>query len=626
MYPTGLAMVTGTSLISGSGTLFARGTIAISGTVYASLYAPAGSTGTANQQFTFKFPTTSVPIPNINPGTTGTTGSTWYGTFRAPASAYVGGSTATFTYPPAVSGTIAAKSGTRVNNFSGGDFLGSEGTDVVRSLTATGTLNNLALYGDTRLLAVSSTIPVNTYQLTGTAASTVFINNTHCLRNASSVQVMTTGFASATLLATTAASSYMKPPDVPPPPVFQSGTAAIPTQGDWDNGVGLATDGPWINKPDEGMTNGTPGSVATTPYIGSYQVVGASGAPLTTQFSPNRQISSPVMFGSLSVGTDHPWETLLFRPATLPGYHGTYTHPGNPYPGLTSAPTLPDHLLLDLFWMPVVEPYGISEPLATSGKINLNTQIAPFTYITRTTGLNAVLKSVMITALDSSYATSCKGSMTWQGSTSTAKGATWNPGVVSRYPIDPNQTIAQLTGTNTDSNTYPEFARTSHSLAAPNFFVSATQICDVPLIPLVSGTTFGPNATPLSTFWTAKSLTGCNSLDRPYSMIYPRVTTKSNIFTVHVIAQSLKQTPADLANGPNGTGTWTENVDQVTGEVRGAYTIEKYYDPNAGDLSYYKSANSGVVAYKASLDGALNSFEALRGAKWRLLNVKRFGQ
>jgi hypothetical protein len=104
-------------------------------------------------------------------------------------------------------------------------------------------------------------------------------------------------------------------------------------------------------------------------------------------------------------------------------------------------------------------------------------------------------------------------------------------------------------------------------------------------------------------------------------MIYPRVTTKSNIFTVHVIAQSLKQGPTDLANG-----TWTENVDQVTGEVRGAYTIEKYYDPNVDDLSYYPSSRSGPVASLASSDGSLTSTVALRGARWRLLNVKRFGQ
>ena len=62
---------------------------------------------------------------------------------------------------------------------------------------------------------------------------------------------------------------------------------------------------------------------------------------------------------------------------------------------------LRDHLFLDLWTMPVVEPYAISEPFSTAGKVNLNYQIAPFTYITRSTALRAVLKSTRITAIPS---------------------------------------------------------------------------------------------------------------------------------------------------------------------------------------------------------------------------------
>jgi uncharacterized protein (TIGR02600 family) len=325
------------------------------------------------------------------------------------------------------------------------------------------------------------------------------------------------------------------------------------------------------------------------------------------------------MFGSLPVGVDQPWRTLLFRPAALPGYqesgNSSYTHLGN----ANASQALPDHVLLDLFWMPVVEPYGISEPLATSGKINVNTQIAPFTYINRTTGLEAVLKSVMITALNPAPSSTVNfiGSYKTPYFSSQGSGLSNNPTVTTRYPIDTHQTAIQLSGSD-QTNAYPEFGRPIHSGSTPNFFVSADQICDMPLIPI------GYTPSTLYTFWNNNALTGDNSLERPYSMIYPRLTSKSNIFTVHVIAQSLKQVPSDLANG-----TWTENVSQVTGEVRGSYTIEKYYDPNADDLSYYKSASSGVVAYTASSDGAIpttGSTVALRGARWRLLNVKRFGQ
>ena len=143
---------------------------------------------------------------------------------------------------------------------------------------------------------------------------------------------------------------------------------------------------------------------------------------LASLFAPNKMISSPVMFGSLPTGVlaQHPWQTLLFRPAKsyLPGgskgASGSPRHPGaavgangglSPTDGSLPYPpysTLPDHALLDLFWMPIVDPYPISEPFATAGKVNLNYQIAPFTYITRKTALRAVLQSVKITALNPS--------------------------------------------------------------------------------------------------------------------------------------------------------------------------------------------------------------------------------
>ena len=105
-------------------------------------------------------------------------------------------------------------------------------------------------------------------------------------------------------------------------------------------------------------------------------------------------------------------------------------------------------------------------------------------------------------------------------------------------------------------------------------------------------------------------------------MIYPRVTTKSNIFTVHVIAQSLKQTPKDASQ--TGGGIWTEGVDQVTGEYRGSFTVERYYDPNTTDIT--TDTRGTVLPF--SQDGNANSLStaAIRGAKWRTLYVKRFGQ
>ena len=98
-----------------------------------------------------------------------------------------------------------------------------------------------------------------------------------------------------------------------------------------------------------------------------------------------------MIFGSLPVGVNpaipSPGSTLLFcaNPAS-----------GNHYPGWQQPR---DHYLLDLFQMPVVEPYAISVPLATSGKVNLNCQIAPFTYIRRDTALRGALRGTKMTTV-----------------------------------------------------------------------------------------------------------------------------------------------------------------------------------------------------------------------------------
>ncbi len=51
--------------------------------------------------------------------------------------------------------------------------------------------------------------------------------------------------------------------------------------------------------------------------------------------------------------------------------------------------------------MPVVEPYAISQPFTTAGKINLNYQIQPFTSITRATGIYSLMKSTKFVAMGS---------------------------------------------------------------------------------------------------------------------------------------------------------------------------------------------------------------------------------
>ncbi len=603
MYATGLALIPAT------------GPVSISGKVTMTTYGLAGtaaSPGTQLQQFTFNFPSIQAPVPTLWLDSS----NNWYGAFRQNGatsiySATASSGTGTVSYPAALASGTAPKGNYRCGAYAnGGYFLYNTGNDSVRTVTATGPLDKQPLDGDTRLVALAPKIPAsdptqNTFEVTGTPTSTTYNTNTNCFRMGTGDN-WASGYTSGSFVAGytggTSGSFGGFGPDIPPfnnysakaipGLILSGGTSALAGTADWDNGEGLVADGPWINKPDEGMT---PSSSSTVPYIGNYTVMQQYGAPMTTLFSPNRQLSSPVMFGSLPVGFNSPWQTLLFRPASLPGYHGTYTHPGNANPTLNP----PDHLLLDLFWMPIVEPWSISGPLSTSGKINLNTQIAPFTYITRTTGMRAVLKSVMVTALNPSVNNFTKGYKTSGGVAA----------ATTRYPIDADQTLNQLITNSTAF--YPVFNRTSNSARLPNFFVSASQICDVPLIPL------GSTSSTLSTFWTTNSLTGDNSVERPYSMIYPRVTTKSNTFTVHVRAQSVQQ-------AVNGTpGVWREDRDQVTGEYRGAFTIEKYYDPNTANIT---DSQGNALANTEDANLSAHPDAAVRGTRWRLVYTKQFGQ
>jgi uncharacterized protein (TIGR02600 family) len=264
-------------------------------------------------------------------------------------------------------------------------------------------------------------------------------------------------------------------------------------------------------------------------------------------FSPNRQVPSPVVFGSLSTGVIRglPWQTLLFCPNPA----AKSAHPGFQSP--------PDHLLLDLFAMPVVEPYAISEPFSTAGKVNLNFQIVPFTTIERSTALQAVLRSTRVSAIPTADGRKYKN------------GNPQNPAPY-RIPIDTEKTI--------------EGFRTKFANPADPVFRSASQICEMFLVPEGSGQTAGS----MAAWWDNYKLTGDNLRERPYSHLYSRLTTKSNTYTVHVRVQSLKKLTR------NDPAKWVENSDKVVGEYRGAFVIERYLNPNLKDYD----PNDALTDYK----------------------------
>lgn len=338
--------------------------------------------------------------------------------------------------------------------------------------------------------------------------------------------------------------------------------------GDFDTGLPMSVDGPYINKPDEGNIYRLQGNNANIPYFANNESQYDPGA---ANFSPNRIMPSPGMFGSLPtrINAGKPWQTLLFRPQT--------THP--------SALTGPkDYLFLDLFWMPVVEPYAVSDRFSTAGKINMNYQVLPFTYINRSSGLQALFKGEKVAAVKNA-------DYTGSGFKASAKTALPSTNTTeSRYLIDSDQTLTQFQ-TKFDSG---------------EVFRSAAEICDMHIVPKMN-----PSLTPatMPTFWTSTAtVTGENMRERIYTTLYPRLTTKSNTYTVHFRTQTLKKTPTSTQ------GIWTEGKDVITGEYRGSTTIERFIDANNTAIPDY-AGNPTTISTQPTLD---------KFYKWRVVENRQF--
>jgi uncharacterized protein (TIGR02600 family) len=365
--------------------------------------------------------------------------------------------------------------------------------------------------------------------------------------------------------------------------------------GDFDNGVAQTVDGAYINKPDEG----TPFGNASAPYWSS-SFTSRTAVP----FSPNRLIPSPGMLGSLPTGVARtaagqalPWQTLLFRPEVR------LDASKNPHPGVgntgTGVKIPPDHLIMDLFWMPVVDPYAISEPFSTAGKVNLNYEIAPFSYLKRGTALWGALKSEEPLAIPTSAAKIYKlwddevadeGWLPDDHSLDAQVGSDWAAAAKGqapfdklRKPIDPEATLAAF----------------ESKFTAGEIFRSATQICEMNLIH--HGAVPGDSETEAD-FWDKHAITGDNTRERPYANLYGKLTTRSNTFTVHVRAQVLRQSPRKRGES---WANWREDGDQRVSEYRGSTTLERYIDPSDPTLAEVATDTNVVVdsAYRLRVVG-----------------------
>ena len=433
------------------------------------------------------------------------------------------------------------------------------------------------------------------------------------------------------------------------PSVFGDNNAPTTGSGappDWDSGLTTGSDGPWVNKADEGSA--------------TYNAIPYYANPVNEPpalFSANREIPSPGMFGSLPTGVDingvkpQGWQTLLFRPGPGAAGYPSNTHPGEGVPvtaGTYSPPYIqpPDHLWMDLFWIPITEPYAISEPMSTAGKVNLNYQILPFTYLKRATAVRAAMATEKIAQVSLAQSSTCKGNGYEQGVCVNGPYTNVAQCVNCRFPIDLDVTLSQF---DKKFNNW-------------DVFHSASQICEEFLVPMdipnklpngiSAPTTTNPYGTgqiatptgnyalpsfsgdttgvtgfakdwyvPVSTPQNPSSYTnapfamiGDNVREQPYTHLYGKITTKSNTFTVYYRVQALKTPPtADPTK-------WTETPSGITGEYRGSTTIERFIDPNektAAGLNIVPDA-----AAQAAGGSAPTSLEAYY--KWRVVENHQF--
>jgi uncharacterized protein (TIGR02600 family) len=351
-------------------------------------------------------------------------------------------------------------------------------------------------------------------------------------------------------------------------------------EADFDSGTGSINDGPYTGKADEGaFTWKWWDSIAlayrySVPYFDEDHGTDESNQ---AYFSPNRQIASAVSFGSLLSGRKKHWTTLAFSPNPA----------GAAHPGLAKDPK--DHTLLDLFTMPVVEPYAISEPFSTAGKININYPIVPFDFIKRTTGLRAALQPMRVMALDTNQVANYKRD--------TKDAVPYNP----RYLLNVEKTLIL----------FDEFFKPP---AGERIFRSASQICEQFLVPKDAAVNI-TSVKGMEAYWRTKQLTPDNEREKPYADLYPRITTKSNTYTVYMRVQTLKK--RGLVGGTASSRSafhlqWNEGQDQVLSEYRGYTTIERYLDPQDYRIT---GQNPEINPDKQSLEPAY---------RFRIIETKRF--
>lgn len=442
--------------------------------------------------------------------------------------------------------------------------------------------------------------------------------------------------------------------------------------GDWATGIAGSPDGPYTNRPDEGDLRpffSQQGGVRTTnsvPYFGlppsqlnpasetghlGEKTVNLPEGGGSAAAGPNRQVVSAGMFGSLATGssTYSFWQNLLFRPDPFGGDPNATTAANNEwdnrhYGGTLNSKMPKDHLLMELFWMPIIEPYPLSSPFSTTGKVNMNCRIIPFDYIDRKTALHAVLKAEKMLSIPTDAANSYKtlpgqSGYDYSGPANSVSGKSqakqfW------RQHIHAEKTLHQFDRKFSQKG---EFSNDRSKV-----FRTPSEICELWLVPesLKDAAGLGPEDNPYQTmrkYWIgvdvanaqAKSLggnsvegkrsaitdkpegqrlTGDNVKETPYTNLYPRLCTRSNVFKVHFTVQTV------LKSRSTDVDVFDPVLDAISSEHRGSAIIERTLDmtnPALLAIDYLKDTSVFQTNSNAALKKRVDYYYTYRISELR---------
>jgi uncharacterized protein (TIGR02600 family) len=364
--------------------------------------------------------------------------------------------------------------------------------------------------------------------------------------------------------------------------------------GDYDNGPGALEDGPYVNMPDWSNGRAEAAALSANTAGGFFQRGGTFAEEDGITFSPLRQLGSAIGFGSLPTGIygagpdfetpDMPrqWQTLLFCPhppsrttaaSNVPEYDPTNANKRDHFGFATPR----DHLWAEFFFMPAVEPAGVTDNWATEGKVNMNYQIMPFSWIKRRTAMHGALEGVRMTAIPTTSLTSDTTSH-YKHIEASGSGRTGS-NLDFQYAVNIPATLQQFD---------QKFDRDGQ------VFITPSEICDVFLVPQqLPGRNYGGAPSPptaasgMMEWWEgnqgdaddAFEATGDNTREAPYAQLHPRLSTRSNVFKVHYRVQALQKAASTAPN------RWDESKDRVTAEYRGESVVERYLDPDRVDIT-----------------------------------------